>query len=98
MVAGQIDTPQPECPFFSMLVSGRVRIMAVAVRPGNLAILIVDDQLGTLVPADFPSSLDGFPFGFAVKRSPFRATPLDIPPAIGLGDHMMSLATTFGHF
>jgi len=70
-------------------VSGRARIIAVAVRSGNLAVLVVDDQLGTLVSTDFPCSVDGLPLGVAVSGGTFRSAPFDIPSAIGVGNNVM---------
>jgi hypothetical protein len=79
------------------LVSGRARIVAVAVRSGNLAVLVVDDQLGTLVSADFSGSINRLTLCVAVSRGAFRTTSFDIPAAIGGGNNVMRVSFSFSH-
>jgi hypothetical protein len=64
--------------------------MAVGTR--YLAIFPVDDQFGTLAPADFAATFNGLLFGIEVPRDPFRPAPLHIPTAFGVGYHMMRLS------
>ena len=78
-----------------MKLSPAPRVIAMAVRTSDLAVLIVDRELGALVTADSPTQLLSFGLGVSDVAGPLAAITLDLPAAILVGHDAMSVS---GHW
>lgn len=67
------------------------RVVAVAVLPLNRAVLAMDDELGSLVAADFPASVYRFGFRVKVTASTFGPGTLHVPAAIWIRHYMVTV-------
>jgi hypothetical protein len=58
----------------------------------NLAVLPVDEQLRSLVPADMPSSINGIDLRLKMPADSVSTAPANIPSAIGVRNDVMRLS------
>jgi hypothetical protein len=67
--------------------------VAVAVRVADLAVLVVDPQLRSLVSADLTTPIDSILLLLKVSTCFVGSTLLHIPTTIWIGDYMMASLT-----
>ena len=80
-----------------MLVLWRTGVIAVAIALGDFAVPIMDNQLGTLIAADLPGSVDGVLLPVEVPRSPTATATLNVPPAAPMRDDVVRLPAQGNH-
>ena len=68
-----------------------LRIITVTVFLADLAVFVVNDQLGLLILANLPSNFYGGLLGVCVFYGFFAATNLNVPAAFRIGHNMMRL-------
>src|SRR3954454_23553234 len=74
----------------------RVRIVAVAVAPADLAVPVVDAQLSTLIAADLAAAVARLALRVEVGRHARGAAPPHVPAAARVGDDVVGFRT-FSH-
>lgn len=73
----------------------RIRIVPVAVRAGDLPVLVMDLELRSLVAADLAGRVDGVLLLVEVTAGSLGTTALDVPTALRIGHDMMGFG--LGH-
>lgn len=77
-----------------MSAFGWIRIAAMAVAVGDLAIEIVDPQFGALIAADLSAATNGIALRLVVAACAACAAALDVPTAIAIRDDMVGLRSS----
>lgn len=79
-------------PFLSVLPFRRERVSPMTISGLNTPIFSVNQELGSLVPADSSPCLDSGFFGGVVSTGSLSSAPLNIPTTSAVVDNMMSLS------